>query len=293
LPQIQRLHQLFAILAKARERRGAIGFETSEVRFVLAPRARSCRPACCSATTPQGADRGVHDRGERRGCEVPDRRRAPAPYRIHDRPPEQKYADLPEFLKSSPRVPPWSKVHPDDFTQLSCKVTERSDAALIESVLRSQSLAVYDPANIGHFGLALRRTRTSPRRSAAIPTCSCTGDQARAQRREAEAFRHSPREMAALALQEFERRAGPMTPPQVDDRRAAWMEQHIGGRFEGTISGVTSLGCSSSWTSPRSTGWSMSPSCRPISTTSIRSARRCRGSARAASSGSATASPSS
>ena len=36
------------------------------------------------------------------------------------------------------------------------KIRERPDAALIESVLlRSQSLAVYSPDNVGHFGLAL------------------------------------------------------------------------------------------------------------------------------------------
>src|SRR5690606_11661429 len=35
LPQVQRLHQLYRILDKARQKRGAIEFETSEVRFVL------------------------------------------------------------------------------------------------------------------------------------------------------------------------------------------------------------------------------------------------------------------
>src|SRR5688572_15183795 len=37
LPQVQRLHQLFQILKRAREQRGAIEFESSEVRFVLGP----------------------------------------------------------------------------------------------------------------------------------------------------------------------------------------------------------------------------------------------------------------
>ena len=35
MPQIERLHQLYEMLAKARAKRGAIEFETSEVRFVL------------------------------------------------------------------------------------------------------------------------------------------------------------------------------------------------------------------------------------------------------------------
>ena len=84
-------------------------------------------------------------------------REVPAPYRIHERPPEQKYEDLLEFLQEfALRMPPWSKVEPRDFTALLTRIRERPDAALLESVLlRSQSLAVYSPDNVGHFGLAL------------------------------------------------------------------------------------------------------------------------------------------
>ncbi len=79
----------------------------------------------------------------------------PAPYRIHEKPPEGKYADLLEFLKEFKlSLPAWSKVQPGDYTRLLKKVRERPDAALLESVLlRSQSLAVYSPDNAGHFGL--------------------------------------------------------------------------------------------------------------------------------------------
>src|SRR3546814_9190541 len=81
----------------------------------------------------------------------------PAPYRDHDKPPEAKYADLLEFLNEFQlRMPPWAKVRPTDFRKLLETVRERPDAALLESVvLRSQSLAVYAPENIGHFGLGL------------------------------------------------------------------------------------------------------------------------------------------
>ena len=37
LPHVERLHQLYQVLAKARATRGAIEFESSEVRFVLGP----------------------------------------------------------------------------------------------------------------------------------------------------------------------------------------------------------------------------------------------------------------
>ncbi|PPJ44317.1 hypothetical protein C0075_27340, partial [Rhizobium sp. KAs_5_22] len=41
LPNIERLHQLFHVLVKARQQRGAIEFESSEVRFVIGRRERS------------------------------------------------------------------------------------------------------------------------------------------------------------------------------------------------------------------------------------------------------------
>ena len=59
-----------------------------------------------------------------------------------------------------------------------------------------------------------------------------------------EAFKYSPAQMTALALQcsERERRADE-AEREVDERyRAAWMEQHVGGKFSGVISGVTSFG---------------------------------------------------
>ena len=41
----------------------------------------------------------------------------PAPFRVHDRPPEAKYADLLEYLKEfGLRLPPWTDVQPKDFT---------------------------------------------------------------------------------------------------------------------------------------------------------------------------------
>lgn len=171
----------------------------------------------------------------------------PAPFRIHDRPPEQKYADLQEFLKEfALRMPAWKQVEPRDFTQLLKKIRERPDAALIESVLlRSQSLAVYAPENVGHFGLALTAYAhfTSPIRRYPDLLVHRAIKHALGGAQPA-TFVYSPRQMTALALQcsERERRADE-AEREVDERyRAAWMEQHVGGEFEGTISGVTSFG---------------------------------------------------
>jgi ribonuclease R len=247
MPQVERLHQLYRVLDKARRQRGAIDFETSEVRFVLGPQgevtqagmiqrndAHKLIEECMIAANVQAA-RYLLSAG------------IPAPYRDHDKPPEAKYADLLEFLKEFQlRMPPWGKVRPTDFRKLLETIRDRPDAALLESVvLRSQSLAVYAPDNIGHFGLALEAYAhfTSPIRRypdllvhRAIKHALAGGN--------ADRYLYSHSAMAALSLQCSERsRRADEAQREVDDRyRAAWMEQHVGSEFDGVISGVTSFG---------------------------------------------------
>ncbi|MBS7459017.1 ribonuclease R [Coralloluteibacterium stylophorae] len=247
MPQVERLHQLYQVLAKARQKRGAIEFETSETRFVIGPAgevvqagmlprndAHKLIEECMIAANVEAA-RHLMARG------------IPAPFRIHERPPEQKYADLLEFLQEFKlKMPAWSKVRPKDFTALLKKIRERPDAPLIESVLlRSQSLAVYSAENVGHFGLALEAYAhfTSPIRRypdllvhRAIKHALAGG--------KASSYGYSAHDMVALALQcsERERRATE-AEREVDERfRAAWMEKHVGSEFDGTISGVASFG---------------------------------------------------
>jgi ribonuclease R len=247
LPQVERLHQLYRVLDKARRQRGAIDFETSEVRFVLGPQgevtqagmiqrndAHKLIEECMIAANVEAAKYllGTH---------------VPAPYRDHDRPPEAKYADLLEFLKEFQlRMPPWAKVRPMDFRKLLETIRDRPDAALLESVvLRSQSLAVYAPDNIGHFGLALSAYAhfTSPIRRYPDLLVHRAIKHALAGGRP-DTYLYSPHAMAALSLQCSERsRRADEAQREVDERyRAAWMEQHVGGEFRGTISGVTSFG---------------------------------------------------
>lgn len=247
LPQVQRLHQLYKVLDKARAKRGAIEFESGEVRFVLDAQgvvtqagmlqrndAHKLIEECMIAANVQAALHLLEAR-------------IPAPYRDHDKPPESKYADLEEFLKEfALRLPPWGKVKPKDFRNLLEKIRERPDAALLESViLRSQSLAVYAPDNIGHFGLALEAYAhfTSPiRRYPDLLVHRAIKHALRGAR--PDAYDYSPHDMAALALQCSERsRRADEAQREVDERyRAAWMESHVGKAFDGTISGVTSFG---------------------------------------------------
>ena len=247
LPQVERLHELYGLLSKAREKRGAIEFETSEVRFELDNRGEVTQAGMLQRNDAHKLIEECMIAANVEAAKYLLAAHIPAPYRVHDRPPESKYADLLEFLMEFKlSMPPWSKVQPRDFTELLKKIRERPDVALLESVvLRSQSLAVYTPDNAGHFGLALSAYAhfTSPIRRypdllvhRAIKHALAGG--------KPEKFIYSAHEMAALSLQCSERaRRADEAEREVDERyRAAWMEQHVGGQFDGVISGVTSFG---------------------------------------------------
>ena len=247
LPQVERLYELYKLLDKAREKRGAIEFETSEVRFELDNRGEVTQAGMLQRNDAHKLIEECMIAANVEAAKYLLAASVPAPYRVHDRPPESKYADLLEFLKEFKlSMPPWSKVQPRDFTQLLHRIRERPDVALLESVvLRSQSLAVYTPDNAGHFGLALAAYAhfTSPIRRypdllvhRAIKYALTKG--------KPEKYLYSAHEMAALSLQCSERaRRADEAEREVDERyRAAWMEQHVGGQFDGVISGVTSFG---------------------------------------------------
>lgn len=247
LPQVRQLHQLYRILDKARAKRGAIEFETSEVRFVLGQTGEVTQAGMIQRNDAHKLIEECMIAANVQAAEFLLGSGVPAPYRDHDKPPETKYADLLEFLKEFKlKLPPWPKVKPRDFRDLLESIRDRPDAALLESVvLRSQSLAVYAPENIGHFGLALEAYAhfTSPiRRYAdllvhrAIKHALAGGN--------ADSYRYSAHTMTSLSLQCSERsRRADEAQREVDDRyRAAWMEQHVGSEFDGVISGVTSFG---------------------------------------------------
>jgi ribonuclease R len=247
MPRIESLHQLYKLLAKARQKRGSIDFESTEVKFRLAasgeviqlgsePRndAHKLIEECMIAANVEAARFLI-------------RKRIPAPYRVHEPPPASKYEDLLEFLREFKlKLPPAAEVKPADFSTLLKKIRNRPDVSLIESVmLRSQSMAVYQPENTGHFGLALDAYAhfTSPIRR--YPDLlvhrairyAISGEKPTN-------YEYSPTRMASMSVHcsHNERRAQE-AERDVDERyKCAWMEKHVGSEFDGVVSGVTSFG---------------------------------------------------
>ncbi len=247
LPHVKRLHQLYDILAKARAKRGAIEFSSSEVRFILDNKGDVTQGGMLERNDAHKLIEECMIAANVEAAKFILQKNIPAPFRVHDRPPESKYAELLEYLAEfGLRLPSYSAVQPKDFTHLLKKIRERPDAALLETVLlRSQSLAVYATENKGHFGLALEAYAhfTSPIRRypdlllhRSIKHALLKGNE--------DGFSYSDKEMDTLCLACSEKaRRADEAEREVDERfRAAWMEQHVGSEFDGVVSGVTSFG---------------------------------------------------
>ncbi|BBD79685.1 3'-to-5' exoribonuclease RNase R [Aerosticca soli] len=247
LVHLENLHALYRAMAAQRRRRGAIDFETPEVKFRLDARgevqavgsderndAHKLIEECMIAANVQAA-------------KFLERKKIPALFRVHEPPPAEKYEDLRAFLREFKlRLPPLEEVTPGDFAALLRKVQDRPERELIQSVLlRAQSMAAYQPENRGHFGLALDAYAhfTSPIRRypdllvhRAIRYALAGGKPS--------AYVYTPAVMAAMAvhLSQRERRAEE-AERDVDERfKCAWLAKHVGEEFDGTVTGVTSFG---------------------------------------------------
>jgi ribonuclease R len=247
LPQLERLHQLYQILAKARQRRGAIDFDSREVKFRLAA---SGEVVQLGAEPRNDAHKLIEECMIAANVEAArflDKSKIPALYRVHATPPESKYEDLQEFLlEFGLHMPPHAEVKPKDFSILLKQIAKRPDSGLIQSVLlRSQSLAVYSPQDSGHFGLALEAYAhfTSPIRRYPDLLVHRAIRYALSKAKPSD-YIYSASDMTSLGTHcsQNERRADE-AERDVDERyKCAWMEKHVGSEFDGIVSGVTSFG---------------------------------------------------
>ena len=171
----------------------------------------------------------------------------PCMYRVHAEPDREKVRALKDFLHTIGfTVTVGEVMRPALFNRVLLKAqdTPHLETASL-AILRSQMQAAYDPANIGHFGLALRRYAhfTSPIRRYAdllVHRALIAGLRLGAgglSEAEAEHF-------AAIAEQisNAERRAMEAERDAVDRFVAAFMSKRVGANFAGRVAGVTRAG---------------------------------------------------
>lgn len=242
LPHLQALRRLYGVLAKAREKRGAIDFETVETRMVFDDRGKIER---IERSERNDAHRIIEEcmlAANVCASEFLQSAGFPALYRVHEGPTPEKLERLREFLAEFGLVlGGGEEPHAKDYARLLDKVRSRPDAELLQTVmLRSLQQAEYSPEQLGHFGLAYESYThfTSPIRR--YPDLLVH----RAIRAALGDARQRPSNLAELGrhCSMTERRADEATREVEAWLKCYYMQDRLGEVFDGTLSGVASFG---------------------------------------------------
>jgi len=156
VPHLLNLHGVYESLLKARQRRGAVDFETTETQIVcdengriekIVPRTRNvahrlieeamlAANVCSAQFIAQSKHAGL--------------------FRVHEGPTPEKLEALRAYIKAlGLGISLGDTPKPGDFQTIAKATQDRPDALQIHAMLlRSMQQAIYTPANSGHFGLA-------------------------------------------------------------------------------------------------------------------------------------------
>lgn len=261
LPGLHNLYGLYQLLRKARTKRGAIDFETTETRIVfdaerkieeIVPVQRNdahkiveeCMLAANVAT-----------------ARFLKKHKMPALYRVHDGPSEERLGSLRLFLgELGLQLTGGAKPTSADYQQLLSSIAERPDAEVIQTVmLRSLSQAVYSPEQAGHFGLGFASYAhfTSPIRrypdlivhraiKACIHSDTPTKDVIAPDQADSELAQY-PYDYARMEkfgehASMAERRADDATRDVMAWLKCEFLSDHVGEEYEGVIAAVVGFG---------------------------------------------------
>ncbi len=243
------LDQLFAVfraLARRRSRRGALDFDSQAVYFQFDA---DGRVADIRMSQRHDAHRLIEE------CMIAANVEAarfvgdqlPFLYRVHEPPKADKLESLEEFLRAQGISVRWKdEPDPAQFAAIQNQVADRPARKLVDAVLlRSLSLAVYQPENLGHFGLALAQYAhfTSPiRRYPDLLLHRAIKHLCRKRKRRE--FPYNDERMVELGRHcSWTERRAEEAARDVDERlKAQFMQRHIGEIFAGIVTGVTSFG---------------------------------------------------
>lgn len=247
LPNLDALFEAFRALFKRRQRRGALDFDSQEVYFQFDA---DGRVADIRRRQRHDTHRLIEELMVAANVEAArfvGRTSLAMLYRVHEPPPADKLEGLEDFIRAQGLKVGWKDTpEPAQFASLQGQVAGRDNESLLNAVLlRSLSLAVYQPENKGHFGLALSDYAhfTSPIRR--YPDLLLHRAIKHLCRRQPEQrFPYSESRMVELGRHcSWTERRAEDAARDVDDRlKCQFMQRHLGESFDGVVTGVTSFG---------------------------------------------------
>lgn len=245
---IHPLYEVYEVLDKARQKRGALDLDLPERQIVIDDKGNMT-----GVKTRQRLD--SHKLIEEfmilanvaAASALEGKKDTPCVYRIHDKPSYDKLEGARDFIESfGLSLPKGQSIKPTQINHLLHAAAKMEYSHLIsQMVLRTQSQAVYSTDNIGHFGLALQKYAhfTSPiRRYAdllvhrALIRAYGLGDGGMKDEEKARI------EEIAEHISGTERTSMEAERNAVDRFTASYLSGNINAQFSGKINGVTRFG---------------------------------------------------
>jgi len=242
------LVQVYQALHKARLRRGALDFDAAEARFDIDS---NDRVRGIELYSRNDAHRLIEECMILANVAVAkelSRTRTPTLYRVHAQPDETKLDKLLATLTAlgiEAQIP--KTIAPRELQAITRRLGSAAERPFVESlIVRSLPQALYQPANIGHFGLALEHYAhfTSPirrypdlvvhRTLRALHAAGTAGAQ-----------RYEPARLEVLGEQtsRLEKRADEADRYVSTFLKCSYLRERIGQSFDGLISTVVEFGC--------------------------------------------------
>ncbi len=247
-PEVELLNDIAQRMRKARFKKGAINFSSTEVRFKLDSKGK---PVGIMVKESKESHQLVEEFmllanrtvAEFVGKIKVDKKPVPFPYRIHDTPDKEKLLPFIAFARKYGHV--FDIESPEaiarSFNQMLVDVKGKPEQHVLEQLgIRTMAKAIYTTDNIGHYGLGFEHYChfTSPIRRypdvlvhRILQEC-LDGKIVPDKKLEAKCKHSSERERAAMESE----RAGNKY------KQVEYMQNYLGDEFDGVISGVASFG---------------------------------------------------
>lgn len=255
-------------LSKARDKRGPLDLDLPERKILLDDEGRVAKVVRPERLDAHRLIEEMMIQANVAAAEELESKKTPVMYRVHDQPGAEKLKNLRDFLETlGMKVPHAGELKPAAFNRILHDAKALPVPDLVnEVVLRAQAQAEYNPSNIGHFGLNLRRYAhfTSPiRRYADLlvhraliralfvvsgDLTASGGGLRKAEspntKKEDALTDEEAQRFTALGKQisDAERRAMAAERETIDRLIASHLADRIGAKFQGRIAGVTRSG---------------------------------------------------
>ena len=242
------LIDVYHALFKARTKRGALEFDAAEAEFVIDA---GERVRAIELRVRNDAHKLIEECMILANVAVArelETSKTPTLYRVHGTPDAPKLERLTSALASlniDARLP--EEVTTRDLQQITKRLPDTADRPFIESlIVRAMPQAVYQPANIGHFGLALTQYAhfTSPIRRYPDLIVHRTLKALIADKSGA-AVRYEPDALALMgdSTSKLEKRADEADRYVGTFLKCTYLRERIGQTFRGLITTVVDFGC--------------------------------------------------